>query len=69
MRDVHLGEAQDSAMRAGNDSGTIAALAVVGVLILLLAVINFVNLATARASLRAREVALCGRPSAHRAGS
>ena len=58
VRDVHLGEAQDSAMRPGNDRGTIAALAVVGALILLLAVVNFVNLATARASLRAREVAL-----------
>jgi putative ABC transport system permease protein len=58
VRDIHLGEAQDGSMRPGNDRGTIVALAAVGSLILLLAVVNFVNLATARASLRAREVAL-----------
>ena len=57
VRDVHLGEAEDG-MRPVNDRGTIAALGVVGVLILALAVVNFVNLATARAGQRAREVAL-----------
>ncbi|HEX8621808.1 MAG TPA: FtsX-like permease family protein [Allosphingosinicella sp.] len=57
VRDLHLGEAPDG-MRPGNDRGTITALAVVGALILALAVVNFVNLATARASRRAREVAL-----------
>ena len=57
VRDLHLGEPQNG-MRPGNDRGTIGALAVVGVLILALAVVNFVNLATARASRRAREVAL-----------
>jgi len=57
VRDVHLGEA-DNGMRPINDRGTITALAVVGALILALAVVNFVNLATARAAQRAREVAL-----------
>ncbi|HEX6377314.1 MAG TPA: FtsX-like permease family protein [Allosphingosinicella sp.] len=57
VRDLHLGEAPNG-MRPGNDRGTITALAVVGALILALAAINFVNLATARASRRAREVAL-----------
>jgi putative ABC transport system permease protein len=57
VRDIHLGEAQDG-MRPTNDRGTIFALAVVGALILALGVVNFVNLATARAGQRAREVAM-----------
>ncbi|HEV2747415.1 MAG TPA: FtsX-like permease family protein [Allosphingosinicella sp.] len=57
VRDLHLGESQNG-MRPTNDRGTIVALGIVGVLILALAVVNFVNLATARASQRAREVAL-----------
>ncbi|HEX8571766.1 MAG TPA: FtsX-like permease family protein [Allosphingosinicella sp.] len=57
VRDLHLGEAPNG-MKPGNDRGTITALGVVGALILALAVVNFVNLATARASRRAREVAL-----------
>ena len=58
IRDIHLGEAEGGTMRPTNDPATLAALALVGVLILAMAVINFVNLATARAGLRAREVAL-----------
>ena len=58
VRDIHLGAATDGASRPGNDRATIAAMALVGVLILAMAVINFVNLATARAGQRAREVAL-----------
>ncbi len=57
VRDIHL-SAAESGMRPINDRGTITALAIVGLLILALAVVNFVNLATARASKRAREVAL-----------
>jgi putative ABC transport system permease protein len=57
VRDIHLGKAPDG-MRPINDRGTIVALAVVGAMILGLAVVNFVNLATARAGQRAREVAL-----------
>ncbi|HWK35451.1 ABC transporter permease [Sphingomonas sp.] len=57
-RDVHLGEAQGSAMTPGNDRRSITTFAVVAVLILAMACINFTNLATARASQRAREVAL-----------
>src|SRR6202008_82161 len=48
----------DNGMRPINDRGTILALGIVGLLILGLAVVNFVNLATARAGQRAREVAL-----------
>ena len=58
LRDVHLGKAQDGAMTPGNDTKSIATFAIIAVLILGMAVVNFTNLATARASQRAREVAL-----------
>ena len=57
VRDIHLGEAPNG-MRPNNDRGTIVALVVVGLLILALAAANFINLSTARAGQRAREVAL-----------
>jgi putative ABC transport system permease protein len=58
VQDVHLGEAQDATMSPGNDRTTIITFAVIALLILGMAVVNFTNLATARASQRAREVAL-----------
>ena len=58
ITDVHLGEAQDASLTPGNDRGTILTFAVLAVLILAMACVNFTNLATARASQRAREVAL-----------
>jgi putative ABC transport system permease protein len=58
IQDVHLGRAQAGAMAPGNDRTTIITFAVVALLILGMAVVNFTNLATARASQRAREVAL-----------
>jgi putative ABC transport system permease protein len=58
IKDVHLGKAQDGSMTPGNDRRTIATFAVIALLILGMAVVNFTNLATARASQRAREVAL-----------
>ena len=58
LKDVHLGKAQDGSMTPGNDRRTIATFAIIAVLILGMAVVNFTNLATARASQRAREVAL-----------
>jgi putative ABC transport system permease protein len=58
MRDVHLGKAQQATMKPGNDQRTIATFAIIALLILGMAVVNFTNLATARASQRAREVAL-----------
>jgi putative ABC transport system permease protein len=45
-------------MTPGNDERSIATFAIIAVLILAMAVVNFTNLATARASQRAREVAL-----------
>ena len=58
LRDVHLGIAQDGAQVPGNDQRTITTFAIIAILILGMAVVNFTNLATARASQRAREVAL-----------
>ncbi|WP_213982500.1 ABC transporter permease [Sphingomonas sp. dw_22] len=58
VRDVHLGKAQGSAMTPGNDGTSITTFAVIALLILGMACMNFTNLATARASQRAREVAL-----------
>jgi putative ABC transport system permease protein len=58
VRDIHLGKAQDSPMTPGNDRRTIATFAIIAMLILGMAIVNFTNLATARASQRAREVAL-----------
>ena len=58
MEKVHLGKAQDASMTPGNDARTIATFAIIALLILGMAIVNFTNLATARASQRAREVAL-----------
>ncbi|MDQ4086916.1 MAG: ABC transporter permease [Pseudomonadota bacterium] len=56
--DVHLSEAPMVAMRPGNDRRTIVTVGVLALLILGIACVNFVNLTTARATQRAREVAL-----------
>jgi putative ABC transport system permease protein len=58
LRDIHLGQARGWAMTPGNDRRSIATFAIIALLILGMAVVNFTNLATARASQRAREVAL-----------
>ena len=58
LADVHLGKAQEATLTPGNDSRSIATFAIIAMLILGMAVVNFTNLATARASQRAREVAL-----------
>ena len=58
LADVHLGKAQEATLTPGNDNRTIATFAIIALLILGMAVVNFTNLATARASQRAREVAL-----------
>jgi putative ABC transport system permease protein len=58
VRNVHLSGAEGPLERPGNDRITLVTFAIVALLILGMAVVNFVNLATARASQRAREVAL-----------
>jgi len=55
---VHLGKAQDGTETPGGDPRALATFAVVAILTLAMAVVNFVNLSTARAIQRAREVAL-----------
>jgi putative ABC transport system permease protein len=57
VRDIHLGVAQDGD-KPGNDMRTIVTFTIIALLILGMAVVNFVNLATARAGQRAREVAV-----------
>ncbi|HET9640439.1 MAG TPA: ABC transporter permease [Allosphingosinicella sp.] len=56
VRDVHLSGAEGD--RPGNDMRNIVTFAIVALLILAMACVNFINLATARASRRAREVAV-----------
>jgi putative ABC transport system permease protein len=58
VTDVHLGRAQEGEMSPGNDLRTIATFSIVALIILAMACVNFTNLATARASRRAREVGL-----------
>jgi putative ABC transport system permease protein len=58
VRDVHLGRARNGYMEPGNDARTIATFSIVALIILVMACVNFTNLATARASQRAREVAM-----------
>ncbi|MBA2919650.1 FtsX-like permease family protein [Sphingomonas sp. MAH-20] len=59
VRDVHLsGASGGDPERPNNDRTTVVTFAVIALLILGIAVANFVNLATARAGQRAREVAL-----------
>ena len=58
LANIHIGPAQDGAMTPGNDRKTIVTFGVIALLILGMAIVNFINLATARASQRAREVAL-----------
>jgi putative ABC transport system permease protein len=66
VADVHLGAAQDAGITPGNDRTTIITFAIIAMLVLIMACINFTNLATARASQRAREVALRKVLGAHR---
>jgi putative ABC transport system permease protein len=58
IADVHLSGAEGDAERPGNDRTTIVTFVIVAMMILAMASVNFVNLATARASQRSREVAL-----------
>jgi putative ABC transport system permease protein len=57
-REVHLGPNQVAAMSPGTDTAALVGYALVGALILAAACFNFVNLATARATQRAREVGI-----------
>ncbi|MBX3564102.1 MAG: ABC transporter permease [Sphingomonas sp.] len=56
IQDIHIGKSRGPAVTT--ERGTVLTFAVVALLILAMACMNFTNLATARASQRAREVAL-----------
>ncbi|WP_231854367.1 ABC transporter permease [Gluconacetobacter diazotrophicus] len=58
LLNAHFGDVDVYGGQSGSDRRVIDALGLVGLLALVAAVINYVNLATARAGLRAREVAL-----------
>ncbi|MGI4744768.1 MAG: FtsX-like permease family protein [Janthinobacterium lividum] len=58
LTDLHFHDLAVIGAEPGVDRHIIESLGVIGVLTLLIAAINYVNLATARAALRAREVAL-----------
>jgi putative ABC transport system permease protein len=58
FRDLHLTTDRNGGMKAPGNWATIYGFAVIGILIQLVACFNFTNLATARATMRAREVSL-----------
>lgn len=58
LRDIHLESAERGAMKGRGSKALVTGLGFLGVLILIIAGINFVNLTTARATRRAREVGL-----------
>ena len=58
LKDIHLRSNLDYEMQPNNDEANIYIFSIVGVLIILIAVINFMNLATARSAKRAREVGM-----------
>lgn len=58
LTDIHLHSHLDSEIEANGDINTIYMMAVIGIFIILIACFNFVNLSTARATKRAKEVGL-----------
>jgi len=62
VRDLHLAAASDAAifpdMKPAGDPGVVSTLSTVGLILLLISVTNFINMATARSGRRAREIAV-----------
>jgi putative ABC transport system permease protein len=58
IRDIHLRSRREGELRTPGDLTNVYALAAIAVFVLLIACINFVNLATARATKRAKEVGM-----------
>jgi putative ABC transport system permease protein len=58
LTDIHLNSHLDEELEPNGNSTYIYIFSIIGIIILLIACINFMNLSTARSSLRAREVGL-----------
>ena len=58
ITDIHLESGRQLELKPGGDARVVYAFSVIASLVLAMAIINFVNLTTARATQRAREVAL-----------
>lgn len=58
VKDLHLNAYQDGEYHEGGNKNTVMIFATVAILIMVIAAINFMNLSTARASQRAKEVSL-----------
>lgn len=58
FRDVHLTAGRDGEMKPGGNRATVYGLAVIALLLIVVAACNFMNLTTARATLRMREIAV-----------
>jgi putative ABC transport system permease protein len=58
LSDIHLTGVGNSQMKPGGDAGIVQTFTLIAVLIILIAGVNFINLATARADHRAKEVAI-----------
>jgi putative ABC transport system permease protein len=58
LTDIHLRSHLDSEIEVNSDIATVVVFSAVAAFILLIACVNFMNLSTARASIRAREVGL-----------
>lgn len=66
LTDIHLYSAHLSGLGSSGDVAQVRLFAIIGGLILLIACVNFVNLSTARATTRAREVGVRKVAGAHR---
>ncbi len=58
IQDIHLRSHLDDEIEVGGNSNNVLMMAVIGLFIMLIACFNFVNLSTARATTRAKEVGL-----------
>lgn len=58
LTDIHLGKALDNEIEVGGSLNNVYVFIIIGIFILSIAIINFINLATARSANRAKEVGI-----------